>query len=88
VTGWDRYRPEVLDEVFQALGASSRRSPGGGYSWAKVESGIPRIAAFHPMPGIPGIRADHVEVLGRNLGLDTDAVFRMLNERGGRILDA
>ena len=54
--------------------------------WATTTHGVPRIMSFAPEPGIEGIRADHVELFARRLGFDVQRVFRMLKERGGKIL--
>lgn len=88
MSAWDRYGLEAVDDVFRELGALSARPPDDpeAYAWATTKGSVPRIASYAPERGMDGIRADHVEHIARRLGFDTQRVFRMLDERGGKIL--
>ena len=86
---WERYRPEVVDAVFQEMGAKSSRSKSDpeSYAWGRMVDAVLRLASFTQEAGIQGVRADHLEVLARRLDFDSAEVFRRVKTKGGQIID-
>lgn len=87
MAGWDRYRLETLDAVFAESGVRTLRpeSGAGMWTWSIEREGHHHIATYEDRS--EGIAAIDVEFFSRNLGLDPGEVFRLLDSRGGRILD-
>lgn len=88
---WDHFRLDVVDRVFVEAGAQSgnpERDP-HAHAWATVVSGVPRIAHYAPLRDAPGIRADHMEHIARQLFGDQAAprILQRIREEGGLILD-
>ena len=87
MTDWSRYRLRTLDEVILRLGAETWRPSSGAYGWATRKGGILRVVTYTQDRQSSGIQSDQVELIARRLAIDPEAVFRLLRQRGGEILD-
>ncbi len=64
------------------------RNP-SSHAWTTVLGGVRRIATFSPEKGRAGIRADHLELIARQLFGEEAAprILQRIREEGGLILD-
>ncbi len=80
-----------MDRVFVQSGARAFRpeTDPEAQAWATVRGGMTQIVFHRPEKGLLGIRADHVELMARELFGEQAAprILQRIREEGGLILD-
>jgi hypothetical protein len=86
--GEPRYKPEVLDRVFRAMGCAGGQRPDGAWVW-RMAGRRGHVSYFVHVPDRdrPWIRQDHVVAGALRLQKDPAEVVRRLKEAGGEILE-